>query len=228
MTGVAGTGTLNTVSINADQTRIVTGVSSTGTVWSVTAVANNIVTPSGVSGAGTLHSITVVGDGRVPVTGVAGTGFVNSVVATNHIDTYAIATGVRVLSFTGQSQTYITDGSSTTVYGGLALALVGDFVGTGTIQLIGDPINNQITYRGIPLALETATVTPHTGPHHPTDTVPATLAVGSPDCIVSNQYRLVRISDPATCSDPVTVNPALVDPTIRISELHERGNPPIA
>lgn len=143
----------------------------------------------------------------------------------------AIVTGVVAAGIVNSPQmalTYIQDGDEITLSGGKPLALVGDFVGTGTIQPISDPVQAQLTYKGIPMALTTALTTAHVGLTHPTPPpIPSTLNKGSPDCIVKNIYRLVRIGDPTTCLETVVMNPALTSMPERYKDLRDPGNPPV-
>jgi len=111
-------------------------------------------------------------------------------------------------------------------------ALVGDNVGTGGVILPHpDPIAASITYRGIPLALQQALTTPHVSIPiiHPDDPpIISVLTFGSQNVTVGGKYRLVRIGDMTSCGDPVIMNPAIINPALRATELPSDGSPQVA
>jgi hypothetical protein len=109
-----------------------------------------------------------------------------------------------------------TDEGST----GLELALVGDWVGSGTILPSDDPVGALIDYRGTQFALTGCTVGPHYGPAHPSLLLTAVVINGIEVTEIGpNGLHLVHVGAIASCGDPIVKNPSVVGDIIRTAEL---------
>lgn len=114
--GVVGTSALNdTLQIEGDATHVISSLSLgalSGSVGSVSIQAEAIVIPTGVSATGSLGSLTQITVNRIPVTGVAGTGEVGTagLETNNYIDVagFALSSFVNdALSITGKAVTVL-------------------------------------------------------------------------------------------------------------------------